>query len=916
MNYRDSSGKSIKLGRQIGRGGEGAVFACSHDPSIVAKIYTTWINSNKAEKLQWMARQKSASLLKISAWVVDTLHDTSTNRVVGFLMPAVNAKEIHELYSIKSRRTHFPEADWRFLIHACINVARCFYVVHEAGHVIGDVNQGNFVVLANGTIKLIDCDSFNVHADGRVYPCTVGVATHTPPELQGKALDSVLRIREHDYFGLAVLIFQLLFLGRHPYSGNFVGAAVDKTLEDSIKELRFAYGPGSASRQVRQPPGTLPLEAVSPDVAVLFERAFTTINSRPRPQEWIDALQGLSSNLTQCRQQLSHYYYKQLNNCPWCLIESNTGALLFPVVYSRQTSNFDIVTIERLLSSTRMPPFLSSAPVKKSAAASASPEVQLERGRVFRRLKIASLFDLDALVVLAIWFGASGTFLGGLIVFLICVGFASRRDVLLRSEVQEALKSANEQWKKIDGEWRTAASTGDLREELAKLRKRIEDYKALPDIRLKKLQEVERQAYRRQLDTFLDKHRIENANISGIGLSRVVTLMSNGIETAADVERSRVLSIYGFGPTYAAKLLNWRAQLERKFRFNPSLGVSNQDRQKIEYEISNLQAKFGNELQASVPLFKRNAELICRRNESLIERAMKSAELLAEAETNSKMASLTIKSGAALGGLWLAASFATAAITVPKSSSPPQSIPSINNSNSVSNSNQGNLIQSNTTTTNSNSNLIVNANGNIPMISLSDDEIRMLPIEDRERAASKLYEEGVGLTKSKQFLLAEGRYREAIRYDSLKANYHHELGYALYRQSKFDLAKKAFEQAIALDPQNQNTKGLLGQCLIGLKKWKDAKFLYLELRKITPGSFQYQYNLGISAEAEGDHFLAIDAFERAVLIKPSESQAHFQLGLRYIGVGRISDAEEQYQILRNLHSDLAPRLNDELDNWR
>ena len=39
-------------------------------------------------------------------------------------MPNVKAKEIHELYSLKSRRVHFPEATWQFLIHAATNVAR------------------------------------------------------------------------------------------------------------------------------------------------------------------------------------------------------------------------------------------------------------------------------------------------------------------------------------------------------------------------------------------------------------------------------------------------------------------------------------------------------------------------------------------------------------------------------------------------------------------------------------------------------------------------------------------------------------------------------------------------------------------------------------------------------------------------
>ncbi|NJM53317.1 MAG: hypothetical protein HC846_07920, partial [Blastocatellia bacterium] len=64
--------------------------------------------------------------------------------------------------------------------------------------------------------------------------------THLAPELQGIDLSEVEREKKHDNFGLAVIIFQLLFLGRHPFAGNYLGDE-DKSLEDCIREYRFAY---------------------------------------------------------------------------------------------------------------------------------------------------------------------------------------------------------------------------------------------------------------------------------------------------------------------------------------------------------------------------------------------------------------------------------------------------------------------------------------------------------------------------------------------------------------------------------------------------------------------------------------------------------------------------------------------------
>jgi len=301
----DSKGQSYVLINQIGRGGEGAVFACPDDYDMVAKIYHEPIDAEKAGKLQWMAENKNDQLLKVAAWIVDTLHDKPNGSVVGFLMPNVKAKEIHELYSLKSRRVHFPEATWQFLVHTATNVARAFYSLHKNAHIMGDVNHGNCVVLRDGTVKLIDCDSYSVSRGDFRYRCEVGVATHLAPELQGADLGEIERETKHDNFGLAVIIFQLLFLGRHPFAGNYLGDE-DKSLEDCIREYRFAYSPEAHLWNVKQPPGTLSLDAVSPRLAAMFERAFLT-DDRPEPREWIEALEDLTDSLKQCALHIGHF---------------------------------------------------------------------------------------------------------------------------------------------------------------------------------------------------------------------------------------------------------------------------------------------------------------------------------------------------------------------------------------------------------------------------------------------------------------------------------------------------------------------------------------------------------------------------------------------------------------------------------
>lgn len=76
------------------------------------------------------------------------------------------------------------------------------------------MNERNLLVSTHdATVRIIDCDSFQVRAGSQLFVCEVGVPLYTPPELQGAALGE--RTVVHDLFGLAVVIFQLLFVGGH-----------------------------------------------------------------------------------------------------------------------------------------------------------------------------------------------------------------------------------------------------------------------------------------------------------------------------------------------------------------------------------------------------------------------------------------------------------------------------------------------------------------------------------------------------------------------------------------------------------------------------------------------------------------------------------------------------------------------------
>ena len=93
---RVSDGSRVRLGRQLGRGGEGAVFEVAGD-TRVAKIYHKTPAPAKVDKLRVMTRAATPALRKVAAWPVELLEDEA-HRVRGFLMPRVSAREnAHEL---------------------------------------------------------------------------------------------------------------------------------------------------------------------------------------------------------------------------------------------------------------------------------------------------------------------------------------------------------------------------------------------------------------------------------------------------------------------------------------------------------------------------------------------------------------------------------------------------------------------------------------------------------------------------------------------------------------------------------------------------------------------------------------------------------------------------------------------------
>jgi DNA-binding helix-hairpin-helix protein with protein kinase domain len=354
----DTSGRVVRLGNELGRGGEGTVFQVASASQQAAKIYHEPLNRERADKIRVMSSLlRDHPITRLTAWPIDLLLKRS-GEPIGFLLPKVSGTDVHRLYSPKSRRTDFQSADWRFLIRTAANIARAFGAVHDAGCVIGDVNHGSILVAQNATVRLIDCDSFQLSSGGRRFLCDKGVETFTPPELQDRSFTGVIRTQNHDNFGLAVVIFLMLFMGRHPFAGCYLKQG-EMPISRAIKESRFAYGVPRSDAHMERPPGSPPLSIAGDSLAMLFELAFSREmirDGRPSASEWSAALHQLEQELTQCKSSSSHVYHGSSASCPWCQMEVATGIILFPIsIPDTLGIGFDINALWREVEAVRHP---------------------------------------------------------------------------------------------------------------------------------------------------------------------------------------------------------------------------------------------------------------------------------------------------------------------------------------------------------------------------------------------------------------------------------------------------------------------------------------------------------------------------------------------------------------------------------
>ena len=618
------TGQSLQIqANPLARGGEGTIHSISGSEEYLVKIYSTEPDESRIAKLRAMIATESSALIEASAWPLGLIYSDAQriNPPIGFTMPAVvDHRELHQLFSPVERKSHFPGANWRMLALTASNLARVVHAVHQAGAVIGDLNQNNVLVSSRATVRLIDCDSFQFRrSDGNYWTTDVGKEEYLPPELQSANLRDLVRSPNDDNFALAILIFQLMFMGRHPFSGRH-NRATDFPIGNAIIEGAYFYGRSAAQRGFSPPPFVITPAVLPTDISHAFESAFLS-PSRPSALEWSNLLLSFANSMATCTESPRHMFYAQAGQCPWCLLKSSIRVDYFPEPIAQnlsQTATLDLLKIEVPLedlceSITSVAPFqykykrpilpkkqfrpvnlppdgmdrplplnLDAEPLEPAGGID-HPMVVLIQAFLVPIVLIAmgSLMFKPVLsvILMSISFG----------LFALCKGFQafllhqSHTSWLVEcDQIRSKNHDLQSDWQALNQLWLTEhESRLQLRDNLlARLVDRelqwtnwldhIRNSDSELRLEAKKLQNLitqKLQSYEKELNDhtrarqiqavehWMEGHLIRDANIAQIGRSRVAMLASFGIETAADVVRLFQSQSYAI-PGFGQRLMN------------------------------------------------------------------------------------------------------------------------------------------------------------------------------------------------------------------------------------------------------------------------------------------------------------------------------------------------------------------------
>ncbi|MGK5055357.1 hypothetical protein ACQ4WY_00295 [Janthinobacterium sp. LB2P49] len=295
--------RSLVLGKLVKSGGAGSVYLLPGAPAQVAKLYHPHLD-------RAANRRKLEAMLELSPELPDQLENgkryvqiawpqaavfDGQGGFAGFVMPLLDMAQTAELEQImqerQARAAGLPTGLGPKLTLAA-NLAAVIDALHQQQHYVVDLKPVNLRFYRDSLyIAMLDCDGFSIQGHAERFPAEQFTADYLAPEFQRKGMPAGTEMAQ-DRFALAVVIFQLLNFGIHPYSGRPGNAQVATDIPGRIRDGCYAYG---VKRHKQLAPNATSGHALMPpELRAMFDRAFSPSPKPQRPSaaDWALLLRG------------------------------------------------------------------------------------------------------------------------------------------------------------------------------------------------------------------------------------------------------------------------------------------------------------------------------------------------------------------------------------------------------------------------------------------------------------------------------------------------------------------------------------------------------------------------------------------------------------------------------------------------
>jgi hypothetical protein len=329
----------LSSSEKIGEGATATVYKVEFEnQNWAAKIYKPE-KKNEIQKLEAMIASPPPNLSIVEGevtfiqytWTKYLLNDFKGN-CCGYLMPYIDEESTNALDNyydpvLVKRLSGVAQSALSFRIEIAMNLCDLIHNLHSLSHYFIDIKPQNIRVYRDTKkVVLMDCDGYSIKnpkGNPDRFPADLISTDFIAPEVTKKNLSPKALGEEQDKYGLAVILFQLLNRGTHPFQGISQSANILVSTNDQRAALGlYPYG---LKKHLAVTPRTQSLhDLFLIETRELFDRAFTTFN-RPSAKEWKDHFQNILDQklLTRCGKKpndVRHIHFRN-QECIGCKIE-------------------------------------------------------------------------------------------------------------------------------------------------------------------------------------------------------------------------------------------------------------------------------------------------------------------------------------------------------------------------------------------------------------------------------------------------------------------------------------------------------------------------------------------------------------------------------------------------------------------